>query len=81
MRSNLPVREDFATFTPLKIALAYLAFTFAIAVAGPVVYVDFSRGRTALFLLAVSIALTVGYTMGVRSMVHHGDSGQSVSVK
>lgn len=65
---TFPIKHDFATFAPLKIALAYLALTFAIAVAGPVTYVDFSPGSTALFLAGVAIAILVGYLMGVRSM-------------
>lgn len=64
-------KRGFATFAPLKIALAYILVSFTIALVGPVQYVDFDKGHTALFIGAVSVAMLIGYAMGVRSMASH----------
>lgn len=61
-------KRGFATFLPLKITLVYILVTFTIAVLGPVQYVDFNKGRTVLFIGAVSVSIIIGYAIGTQSM-------------
>ena len=61
-------KRGFATFAPLKIALAYIFVTFTIALVGPIQYVDFDKGRTALFIGGVLVSMIIGYAMGVHSL-------------
>ena len=69
MASTAPrAKANFARFAPLKIALIYIILTFALALFGPVDYVEFARMRTAIFIGFVLLAISVGYFIGVRSL-------------
>ena len=57
--------KGFATYTPLKITIAYLGATFLLLVFGPIEYLDMPIGKTAGFLTAAATAIIVGYMFGV----------------
>lgn len=68
-QSSIHSARGFADFAPLKFVLVYLLVTFAIAVLGPVQYINFEKGLTAIFMVAVSASIICGYAIGVHSMV------------
>ena len=64
-----PSEAPFASFVPLKFTLAYLTLTLALAIWGPIDYYMFPVIRTAMFMLAVMVAMVFGYTYGIATEI------------
>lgn len=62
------VRHPLA-YAPLKLCLAYLATTMTIAFLGPIEYYQFPIHKTFVFMVAVMIAIYVGFSAGVHARI------------
>lgn len=74
--------KGFATYTPLKITIAYLGATFSLLVFGPIEYLDMPTGKIAGFMTMAAAAIIVGYMFGAaaRMKIPRGDPRNALAM-